>query len=151
VHNTLPDTVLEQVSVVMSPSAGADDEELAEDFIIPTPKLASTETGVVYVSFTRLTPNEHASASFSNTLKFISKEVDPISGEPEDEGYQDEYQIEDVDIGAADYIVPTYATFANEWDKLEAGAAATETFALSAMDSIKSECLSCYFFFWWNV
>lgn len=28
-------------------------------------------------------------------------------GEPEEEGYEDEYQLEDVDIGPADYITPT--------------------------------------------
>ena len=28
------------------------------------------------------------------------------SGEPEEDGYQDEYQLEDVEIGPADYIKP---------------------------------------------
>jgi coatomer subunit gamma len=121
----------------MSPSS--DDAVVAEDFIIPIPKLASSEDGVVYVSFSLLTPGEYALTSFSNTLKFVSKEVDPLSGEPEDEGYEDEYQIEDVELGAADYILPTYVTFATEWDRLRSGASATETFALSAMDSIKCE------------
>jgi coatomer protein complex subunit gamma len=135
VHNTLPDTVLERVSVVMSPST----DDVAENFIIPAPKLASSENGIVYVSFSLLTPGDYALASFSNSLKFVSKEVDPVSGEPEDEGYEDEYQIEDVELGAADYILPTYVTFATEWDRLRSGASGTETFALSAMDSIKCE------------
>lgn len=34
------------------------------------------------------------------------KEVDPSSGEVEDEGYEDEYQLEDLEITAADYIAP---------------------------------------------
>ncbi|TFY82850.1 hypothetical protein EWM64_g1156 [Hericium alpestre] len=139
VSNTLPDTILEQVSVIMQPSA---DSGLMEDFIIPIPSLsASTSPGIVYVSFTRDSPEEFATASFQCILKFISKEVDPTTGEPEEEGYEDEYQLEDVELSAGgDYIVPSYANFAAEWDRLRGRSTATETFALSAMESIKAAC-----------
>ena len=79
-------------------------------------------------------------ASFQCILKFISKEVDPASGEPEEEGYEDEYQLEEVELApGGDYIIPSYSSFAAEWDRLRGGTTATETFALSAMDSIKGE------------
>lgn len=125
---------LEQVSVLMSPSPETD---LTEDFIIPIPSLGSNSSGIVYVSFTRNSPEEYALGSFGNSLKFISKELDPSSGEPEEEGYDDEYQIEELDLGAGDYIVPSYATFATEWDRLRTSANATETFALTALESLK--------------
>lgn len=100
VSNTIPDTVLEQVAVVMGPS---EESGLTEDFIIPIPALTSASgAGTVYVSFTRDEPAEYATTSFTATLKFVSKEVDPSSGEPEEEGYDDEYQVEDVDLGAGD-------------------------------------------------
>ncbi|TDL28145.1 coatomer subunit gamma [Rickenella mellea] len=139
VSNTMPDTVLEQVSVIMQAQG---DSVLTEDFIIPVPSLtASTSPGIVYVSFTRDTPEEYALASFQCLLKFVSKEVDPSSGEPEEEGYEDQYQLEEVELAAgADYIVPSYATFGSEWDRLRSGSSATETFALSAMESIKAAC-----------
>lgn len=76
-------------------------------------------------------------ASFSCVLKFVSKELDPSTGEPEEEGYEDEYQLEETDLAAADFIVPTYVTFASEWDRLRGGAVATETFSLAAMESMK--------------
>lgn len=77
-------------------------------------------------------------ASFQCTLKFISKELDPSTGEPEEEGYEDEYQLEEVELSAGgDYIIPSYVTFGAEWDRLRSGPNATETFALSAMDSLK--------------
>ena len=124
------------------------DSGLTEDFIIPIPLLTSAESpSIVYVSFTRDSPDEYALASFQCTLKFISKEVDPSNGEPEEEGYEDEYQLEEVELGAGgDYIVPSYVTFASEWEKLKGSATATETFALSAMDSIKgtSPCFLVY-------
>ena len=100
VSNTIPDTVLEQVQVLMTPGP---DTGLTEDFILPIPSLNATNgSGQVYVSFTRDDPTSYAAGSFSCTLQFVSKEVDPSSGEPEEEGYQDEYQVEDCDLGSAD-------------------------------------------------
>ncbi|KZP25355.1 hypothetical protein FIBSPDRAFT_388479 [Athelia psychrophila] len=114
---------------------------LVEDFIIPLPSLtAVTSPGIVYVSYTRESPEDYAVGSFSCTLKFVSKELDPSTGEPEEEGYEDEYQLEDVELSAGgDYIIPSYTAFDSEWKKLEDGASATETFALSAMESLKGE------------
>jgi coatomer subunit gamma len=130
----VPDTVLEQVSVIMQPS---EDSGLTEDFIIPVPSITSTTSpGIVYVSFTRDTPDTFAMASFQCTMKFLSKEVDPSTGEPEEDGFPDEYSLEELELAAADYIVPSYASFQSEWDKLT-DATATETFSLSAMENIK--------------
>ncbi|KAF8624211.1 hypothetical protein AX15_005977 [Amanita polypyramis BW_CC] len=140
ISNTLPDTVLEQVSVIMQ--LQSEEPVLTEDFIIPIPSLtASTSPGVVYVSFTRVSPEQYALASFQCVLKFISKELDPATGEPEEEGYEDEYQLEEVELSAGgDYIIPSYATFGSEWDRLRSGPSAMETFALSAMESLKAAC-----------
>ena len=129
----------------MQPSA---ESSLTEDFIIPLPSLSSaTSPGIVYVSFTRDSPEEYASGSFQCVLKFISKEVDPSTGEPEEDGYEDEYQLEEVELGAGDYIIPTYVTFSSEWDRLRGGASATETFSLSAMESLKGGSTSLAFMF----
>ena len=133
--NTIPDTVLEQVSVIMQPQA---DSGLTEDFIIPIPTLSSaTSPGIVYVSFTRDSPEEYVQASFQCILKFVSKELDPSTGEPEEEGYEDEYQLEETELAAADYIIPSYVTFASEWDRMRGGVSLTETFSLPAMESLK--------------
>jgi coatomer subunit gamma len=135
VSNTMPDTILERVSVIMQPVA---DSGLTEDFIIPVPTLSANSPGVVYVSFTREAPDDYATASFSCVLKFVSKEVDPATGEPEAEGYEDEYQLEEVELAAGgDYIIPNYSNFSAEWDRLRTGSSITETFTLSSMESIK--------------
>jgi coatomer subunit gamma len=128
--------VLEQVSVYMQPQP---DSGLTEDFIIPIPSLtAPTSPSIGYVSYTRDSPEDYPVASFQCILRFVSKELDPSTGEPEAEGYEDEYQLEDVELSAGgDYIIPSYTTFDSEWKKLESGANATETFSLSAMESLK--------------
>jgi coatomer protein complex subunit gamma len=139
VSNTLPDTVLEQVSVLMQPQ---NECKLTEDFIIPVPAItAATSPSIVYVSFTRESPDDHALASFQCTLKFVTKELDPGTGEPEEEGYEDEYQVEEIEVNASDYIVPSYAAFTSEWDRLRTGPNATETFSLSAMGSLQGKAM----------
>lgn len=122
----------------MQPAA---DAGLTEDFIIPYPSLSTANSpGIIYVSFTRENPGEYAMASFQCLLKFVSKEVDPSTGEPEEEGYEDEYQLEETELAVADYVIPSYVTFASEWDRMRGGASATETFSLSSMDSMKAAC-----------
>lgn len=136
VSNTLPDTVLEQVSVIMQPQT---ESGLTEDFILTVPTLsATTSPSIIYVSFSRDSPEEYVTASFQCVLKFISKELDPSTGEPEEEGYEDEYQLEEVELTVGgDYIIPSYSSFSSEWDRLRSGAIATETFFLAAMESIQ--------------
>lgn len=132
---------MEQVSVVMEPSS---DTLLVEDFILPISQLVSQETGAAYASFSRQTEDEDDQGNklptlgmMTNTLKFISKEVDPETNMPEDEGYSDNYNIENIDLAAKDYIIPSYVSFSSEWDKLQSAYSATETFGLSAMESLK--------------
>ena len=116
----------------------SEDTGLTEKFFIPIPTLdAAKSPGVVYVAFARDDPESYAMGSFACTLKFVSKEVDPSTGEPEEEGYEDEYQVEEIELSASDYIVPSYVTFGSEWDRLKGAPSVTETFALSAMESLK--------------
>lgn len=116
-------------------------EGLTEDFIIQVQSLdLATGSQPVYVSFTRTNPDEYTLGSFSCTLKFVSKEVDPASGLPEDNGYPDEYELEEVELSAGgDYIIPSYCSFESEWSKLEGEAEGEEEFALSSMESIKGK------------
>lgn len=138
--NTLPDTVLEDVSVVATPSD--DEEALEEDFIVPCPKLSTNEPGIVYVAFKKA-GGEHTfpTTSFTNILKFTSKEIDPTTGEAEEAGYEDEYQVEDLDLTGSDYVVPAFAgSFDHVWEQTGAnGEEASETFQLSNVKSIAGE------------
>lgn len=136
VKNTLPDTVLEEVSVVASPS---EEDELEEDFIIPAPSLATDEPGTIYVSFKCVNGEGSLPVStFTNVLKFTTKEIDPTTGAPEESGYEDEYQVEDLELNASDYVVPAFAgNFNHLWEQVGAnGEEAEETLQLSGVNSI---------------
>lgn len=140
IKNTLPDTVLEDVSVVASPSE--EDESLEEDFIVPAPKLVPNEPGLVYVAFKKAGgEHDYPIASFTNVLKFTSKEIDPTTGEPEETGYEDEYQVEDLELTGSDYVVPAFAgNFDHLWEQTGAnGEEASETLQLSNMKGISGK------------
>ncbi|WEW60558.1 coatomer subunit gamma [Emydomyces testavorans] len=137
IKNTLPDTVLEDVSVVATPSE--DEEVLEEDFIVPAPKLATNEPGIVYVAFKKIgDENSYPITSFTNVLKFTSKEIDPTTGEPEETGYEDEYQVEDLDLTGSDYVIPAFSgSFDSIWNELATnGEESSETLQLSNMKGI---------------
>lgn len=139
VKNTLPDTVLENVSVVATPS---DEEELEEVFILQSDKLATDEPGKVYVAFKKVNgENSLPVSSFTNVLRFTSKEIDPSTGEPEDTGYDDEYEVSEFELTGSDYIIPTFASnFNHLWEQIGAsGEQAEETLQLSSMKSIAGE------------
>ena len=57
-------------------------------------------------------------ATFGATLKFIVKDCDPATGLPDsDEGYDDEYMLEDFEITVADQIQKTkVSNFVVAWD-----------------------------------
>lgn len=136
IKNTLPATVLENVSVMATPS---DEEELEEAFIVSAEKLETDVPGKVYVAFRKVNGEESLPVStFSNILKFTSKEIDPTTNEPEEGGYDDEYEVSDFDLSGSDYVIPTFASnFAHVWEQVGAqGEEAEETLQLSGMKSI---------------
>ncbi|KAI7204519.1 Coatomer, gamma subunit, partial [Hortaea werneckii] len=140
VKNTLADYVLADVTMECTASSLSeedDDTPLEDEYIIPAPLLKTDEPGTVYVSFSRPT-SAFVAASFTNNLKFSLKEIDPSTGEPEPDGYEDNYQVEDLELTGADYVVPAFAgSFDNIWSSLSgAGDEAEETLQLSNAKSL---------------
>lgn len=139
VKNTLEGVVLTDVSVVSVPTD--ESEGLEEDFLIPIPKLSTNEPATAYVAFRRVDGAEQFLATqFQNSLKFTTKEIDPSTGEPEEQGYDDEYGIEPLSLTGADYVLPAYAgSFDNIWSETQ-GEESSETLQLESMRSIAGTC-----------
>ncbi|KAL2918635.1 coatomer subunit gamma [Polyrhizophydium stewartii] len=138
--NTLNDSLLENVTVVMKmqPSDDPDAAGLKPEFVVRAEKLAFDIPASVYVVYRRLggvTPT----AEFTNTLQFIVKDCDPNTGEPDEEGFEEDYLVEDVEIVVGDYIQPTYVPdFERAWAELGDTHQVVETYALTAVTSIRS-------------
>ncbi|RMZ74837.1 hypothetical protein DV737_g5692, partial [Chaetothyriales sp. CBS 132003] len=138
IKNTLESTVLDNVTVLAAPSEDEEEPTLEEDFIIPAPRLKTNEPGVVYVAFKKIDPDRFPITSISNSLKFTSKEVDPTTDEPEETGYDDEYEIENVELSGADFVSPAFAgSFDHIWEGTGAnGEEVSETLALENLKSL---------------
>jgi coatomer protein complex subunit gamma len=80
--NTISEQVLENVSVTMDL---ADAEEFAEEAVVPLSVMPYNGTGETYVVLSR-PGGSMASGSFVNILRFTVKEVDPTTGEAEEDG-----------------------------------------------------------------
>lgn len=136
VKNTLADVVLGEVSIVATPSE--EEEVLEEEFIIPVAKLETDQPGTVYVSFKKIGDSPYPITTFTNVLKFTSKEIDPTTGEPDESGYEDEYRVEDLELVGSDYVVPAFAVnFDHIWEQTGAnGEEESETLQLRNAKSI---------------
>merc|ERR1719193_1491183 len=128
--NTLNDQVLENVSVAMEPS----EEGFQVLRTIPCPKLAYNQQATTY-TIVALSEDEPTlvAASFSCTLKFVVKDCDPTTGEADDdEGYEDEYVLEDLDLSVADHVHKVNKTnFGASWEEVGETNELEDTYALS--------------------
>lgn len=98
--NTLTDQLLENVGVQIEVSEGY--RVLKE---IPIPKLSYNETSCAYVVLQFPDQLPLTVTNFVATLRFVVKDCDPATGIPDtDEGYDDEYMLEDVEIGISDQV-----------------------------------------------
>ncbi|KAG0616027.1 hypothetical protein M758_5G084800 [Ceratodon purpureus] len=132
--NTIAEQLLENVNVIMEIVEGEDFTQIA------TKPIASMPCGVpgqAFVAFEK--PDGVCSTGkFSNTLRFIVKEVDPSSGEADDEGYEDEYQLEELEVTAADYILQTpISNFRNAWESLDSESERVDEYSLGARENLQ--------------
>ncbi|XP_077992348.1 coatomer subunit gamma-2-like [Glandiceps talaboti] len=126
--NTLNDQQLENVTVHMEPSDGF--EVLC---YVPAPVLKYNSPGTSYTCVKLPDDPSCVTATFSNTMKFVVKDCDPNTGEPDDEGYEDEYVLEDVDVLVADHIQRVMKpNFGASWEEVGEENQLEETYALSA-------------------
>ncbi|KAJ3188376.1 Coatomer subunit gamma-2 [Gaertneriomyces sp. JEL0708] len=140
-RNTLNDSLLERASVVMKMESSEDEDAvlLRQENVIPIERLVYDVPGSTYVVFRR--PNGICpTATFSNSLHFIVKDCDPSTGEPDaDEGYEDDYLLEDLDLVTADYVTPLFLSdFKKNWEELSPENEVVETYSLTTVPTIKA-------------
>ncbi|KAI9339930.1 adaptin N terminal region-domain-containing protein [Obelidium mucronatum] len=139
-RNTINDVLLENVTVAMQVEQNEDGTagHLVLEGTVAAPQLAYDVPGVIYVVYKR-NGNVTPVATFGNTLKFIVKDCDPATGEADEEGYEDEYLLEDLELTTADYILPTFVSdFGRAWEQVGEQHELVEAFELSAIPSVKA-------------
>ncbi len=117
VVNTIEEQILENVTVNMDVISNLA-SEFDEQFTVVLPLLRVDARAFTYVCFTR-TIDTTFSSRFTCSLHFTSKEIDPLSGEPDDVGYEDDYLLEDVEVTFFDFVSPLKLNnVLDDWDSL---------------------------------
>ncbi|XP_030523278.1 coatomer subunit gamma [Rhodamnia argentea] len=131
--NTIPEQLLENVTVVVDASEA---EEFSEVASKPLKSLPYDSPGQTFVAFEK-PDGVPAVGKFSNVLKFIVKEVDPASGEAEEDGVEDEYQLEDLEVVAADYMQKVgVSNFRNAWEGMDPECEQVDEYGLGPRESL---------------
>jgi len=132
--NTLNDQLLENVAAELEPPEGW---ELVAD--ISCPRLEYNVSGTCYIVLK--TPEEVSECvgTLAASLKFTVKDCDPTTGEPDtEEGYNDDYQLEDIDISVADYVQRVMkGNFSSAWEELGAENELEDTYSLATMKTLE--------------
>jgi coatomer protein complex subunit gamma len=135
--NTIEEQVLEDVSVGMELIEG-EDGAFEEADTVTLPRMPLNQAGSTFVAFAMPDPAARVAAKFACVLRFTSKEVDPSSGEPEEDGYEDEYTLEDVDVSTLDLIKPSgTANFRKQWDESPEENERSDDYGLGTRESLE--------------
>jgi len=133
--NTLNDQILEDVTVQIK-----SDEKYEVVAYVACPSLPYNQTGTTYACLAILEDSDaDVAAVLSCKMKFLVKDCDPNTGEAyDDDGYDDEYELEDCEITVADHVMKVpEASFATSWENLGKENELEDTFRLSSVDGLQ--------------
>ncbi|KAG2460094.1 COPG2 protein, partial [Polypterus senegalus] len=132
--NTLNDQLLQKVIVQMEPS-----EAYEVVHYVPAANLPYNQPSSCY-TLVRL-PDEDPTAvscTFSCTMKYLVRDCDPNTGEPDEDGYNDEYLLEDLEVTVADHIQKVLKpNFGAAWEEVGDDFEKEETFALASVKTLE--------------
>jgi coatomer subunit gamma len=136
--NTLEDQLLENV-VIQVDTAGV--AGLASMTLVPIPKLAYGEPGRTFTCIARAGDGEFPMGSLDCVMKYTIKDVDTATGEPEEEGFADEYPLDSLELTIAHLMAKPAElppSFKGAWEALGPENEAVESFNLDAHDTVAS-------------
>jgi len=135
-NNTLEDQLLENVSVKVEIEDG--EFEVVDE--IPLESLPYDTIGTTYVIIQK-EPESNPVGTLSCTLKFTAKEIDTASGDVDENGYEDEYQLEEIEITIADYMAAwTCPNPQGLWEELGVANQNVEKYALNTFKTLEQAC-----------
>ncbi|CAN6290123.1 unnamed protein product [Urochloa humidicola] len=131
--NTIEEQLLEDVTVCVD---ATDAEEFSEICSKPLASLPYNSAGQIFVAFEK-PERVPAIGKFLNLLKFTVKEVDTSTGEADEDGVEDEYQLEDFEIVAADYMLRVaVSNFRNAWENMDPESERVDEYGLGVRESL---------------
>lgn len=129
--NTIEEQKLTNISVIMEEwsATGLQEVETIPLEVMPLNSYGSTFCVFKY--------SQIPLSRFSCTMKFVSKEIDVLTGETEDEGYEDEYSLEDIEVCIRDCIRTKHTSdFNAAWNTCDPHGETTGSFSSQHPGSI---------------
>jgi len=125
----MEDQLLENVTVEME----CEQETWASEFVVPETQLKYGVAGVTFVALQR--PEKYfSSGAITNTLNFYFKDVDTSSGEVDQVGVEDQYQLEEMEVKEGDFMRHGedigLVEFRRQWETLGDTAEAVKKYSL---------------------
>lgn len=126
VENTLESHMLENVTVRLETPQGWE-----ADFYVTAPAVKPNSTASAYTVVKRPAGSDGVSVRFPATLLYTLKDIEPETGEPSEDGFEDEYNLRELPITLADYMQATFIpSWPDSWDELGEENEAVEVYAL---------------------
>lgn len=133
VHNNMDDVELENIRVKVDGTL----DGMYETGMVPIKHLKTGDEGSCYVVFSK-EEGVFPTGGLASILFFTMKEVDKDTGEPEADGTEDEYQLEEAVFNVCDYVeTHLVPNFEKEWNE-KALEQTAETFSLASMKNLQA-------------
>lgn len=136
--NTLNDQLLENVYVQVDTTGASG---LSDMILVPATRLAYGEPARTYVAIQRSDETKYPLGELGCTMKFTVKDVDPASGEADEEGYEDEYGLDDLSLNISNLMAKPAelpSSFKNGWEALGPDNEVADSFMLEQHDNVAS-------------
>lgn len=133
VTNTVPEMLLERVTVALSLAEG-EPGMYKPVLTLACPRIKEGTPGTVYTALARNADAGFGDVAYDVELRFHSRECDPSRGyEPIGDAMPETYPVNALAITAADYVARTpVGDFRTAWEQLGAEGEVLESFVLSA-------------------
>lgn len=136
--NTLKDQLLENVFIQVD-TGGA--SGLGGMTIVPSARLAYGEPERNYVCLERTNDGEYPLGELACTMKFSVKDVDPATGEADEEGYEDEYGLDELTLNMSNLMArpgEMPSSFKAAWESLGPDNEVADGFMLEKHENVAS-------------
>jgi len=128
VQNTIDDQRLDNMTVLVDDS---DSEIFTASGEIAADGIKYGETKNCFTVLERNPDAEIGASTFSCELRFSVVQVDPVSGEPEGDSFEEEYPVENLEITTSDFMAKvSVPDFRKAWETLGNANEVLEKFAL---------------------
>lgn len=140
--NTLNDQLLENVFIQVDTSEASG---LGGMTIVPAARLAYGEAGRTYVGIERTEDGEYPLGVLSCNMKFNVRDVDPATGEADEEGYEDEYGLDEIELNISTLMAKPGelpGSFKTAWEALGPENEVADSLMLEQHDNVGSAVLA---------